>query len=257
MKELRCIGKPIAVDKFSETTHILMSKLSPKDVQPALQLLIEQADALEPALASRLKEINRWIKNKPPGLLMRKRVLLNFLTEIIFDAELWLGFRDLTFEEQEIERDELSAIEKYWYFDLFPRWFNEPDPKLDKWKREILKDSCDRDDETQLGQLAVSVEFCRGQSYRNMILDFSMATDLIVSGSRERPLCIQLTISDQANTEDKVHRWKDTLDYWNIKRALFISYHPRGQYKDSRTLAALLINQSDLLPYECQKTHFV
>jgi hypothetical protein len=235
-----------------------MSKLSPQDVQPELQLLIEQADRLEPALAERLKEINRWIKNKPPGLLRRKKVLLNFLTEIIFDAGLWLGFRGLSFEEQEIGRNELSVVEQYWYLDLFPRWFNEPDPKLDKWKRKILQDGCKRDDEAKLGQLAASVEFCGGQAYQKLILDFSMATDLIVSGSLEQPLCIQLTISAQTNTKAKVRLWRDTLNYWSIRRALFLSFHPCGQYKDSRTLASLLMYKSDQLPiYGCQKTCFV
>jgi hypothetical protein len=236
-----CLGKLIVEDDFSETVQtVFMSKISPQEVKPTFQRLISEAEMLEPALAGRLKEIYGWIKKKPSGLVMRKKVLLNFLTEIIFDAGLWLGFRGLSFEEQEIGRNELSAVEQYWYFELFPRWFNEPDPKLDKWKGKILQDGCKQDDEAQLGQLAASVEFCGGQAYQKLILDFSMATDLIVSGSLEQPLCVQLTISAQTNTEDKVCLWRDTINYWSMRRALFLSFHPCGQYKDSRTLASLL-----------------
>lgn len=235
-----------------------MSKISPQDVKPTIQRLISEAERLEPTLADRLREIDKWIKDKPPGLLMRKKVLLNFLTEIIFDAELWLGFCELSLEEQEIERHSLSAVEQFWYFTLFPRWLNEPDPKLPKWKREILKDTCERDDEAQIGQFAGSIEYCGGQVYQNMILDFSMATDLVVSGSLEQVLCVQLTISAQQNTEEKIRHWRETLNYWKIKRALFMSFNPCGQYRDSRKLAALLVTQSDRLPmYGCQETNFV
>jgi hypothetical protein len=235
-----------------------MSKLSPQEVGPTLRRLIGEAERLEPALANRLGEINKWIKDKPPGLLMRKKVLLNFLTEIIVDAELWLGFRELSLEEQELERNNLSAVEQFWYFTLFPRWLHEPDPKLSRWKQEILKDDCKRDDEAQIGQLVSSIEYSGGQVYRNMILDFSMATDLMVSGSLERVLCIQLTISAQQNTEEKISRWRETLNYWKIQRALFMSFNPCGQYRDSRKLAELLVDRSDNLPsHGCQETDFV
>ncbi len=235
-----------------------MSKISSQEVEPTLQRLISEAESLEPALANRLKEIYKWIKGKPPGLLMRKKVLLNFLTEIIFDSELWLGFREMPSEEQEIERNNLSEVEQFWHFTLFPRWLDEPDPKLPKWKQEILKDTCERDDESQIGQIASYVLHCGGQVYRNMILDFSMATDLIISGSLERVLCVQLTISAQQNTEEKVCRWRETLNYWKIQRALFMSFDPCGQYRDSRKLAEQLIDQSDKLPaHGCQETNFV
>jgi hypothetical protein len=235
-----------------------MSKISPQDVEPTLRRLISEAEKLEPALADRLREINKWIKDKPPGLLMRKKVLLNFLTEIVFDAELWLGFSEMTSEEQEIERNNLSAVEQFWYFTLFPRWLSEPDPKLPKWKQEILKDTCERADEVQIGQLASSIEYLGGQAYRKMILDFSMATDLMVSGFLNQVLCVQLTISAQQNTEEKVFRWRETLNYWKIQRALFMSFDPCGQYRDSRKLAQLLIDQSDKLPaHGCQETNFV
>jgi hypothetical protein len=205
-----------------------------------------------------LGEIKKWIKDKPPGLLMRKKVLLDFLTEIIIDAELWLGFCELTPEEQEIERNNLSAVENFWYFTLFPRWLNEPDPKLSKWKREILKDNCERDDETQIRQLENSIKYCGGQVYRNMILDFSMATDLMVSGFLAQVLCVQLTISSQQKTEEKIRLWKETLNYWGIERASFMSFNPCGQYRDSGKLAELLIEQSNNLPtHGCQETYFV
>jgi hypothetical protein len=235
-----------------------MPKISPKEVEPDLRRLISDAETLEPDLANRLREIYTWIREKPPGLLMRKKVLLNFLTEIINDANLWLSFREMPSEEQDIERNNLSAVEQFWYFVLFPHWFHERDPKLPTWKQEILKDTCKRDDEAQVGQLSSYILHCGGQVYQNMILDFSMATDLVVSGSLEQVLCVQLTISAKQNTEEKIRRWRETLNYWEIQRALFLSFNPCGQYKDSLTLARLLIDQSDSLPiYGCQETNFV
>jgi hypothetical protein len=256
---LSCFGELIVVDNFFEAVQTaFISKISLQEVMPTLQRLISEAERLEPALANRLGEICKWIKDKPLGLLMRKKVLLNFLTEIIVDTDLWLGFCEMPSKEQEIERHSLSAVEQFWYFTLFPRWFNEPDPKLPKWKREILKDNCERDDESQIRQLANSSEYCGGQAYQNMILDFSMATDLIISGSLKQVLCVQLTISAQQNTEVKVCRWRETLDYWKIERALFISFNPCGQYRDSLKLAALLVDRSDSLPsHGCQETDFV
>jgi hypothetical protein len=257
--DLRCLGQLIVVVNFSETVQTaFMSKISPKDVKLELQRLISEAERLEPTLASRLKEVYKWIKAKPPGLLMRKKVLLNFLTEIIVDADLWLGFCEMSSEEQEIERNNLSAVEQFWYFTLFPHWLNELDPKLPRWKQEILKDTYEQDDEVQIGQLASSIEYFGGQAYRKMILDFSMATDLVVCGFLNQVLCVQLTISAQQNTEEKVCRWRETLNYWRIQRALFLSFNPCGQYRDSLKLAALLIDQSDKLPTNrCQETNFV
>ena len=235
-----------------------MSKISPKQVGPALQVFIGEAERLEPALALRLKEIDKWIKDKPPGLLTRKKVLLNFLSEILVDADFWLGYCQMSADEQEMVQRSLSASQQLWYFSLFPRWLHEPDPKLPKWKQEILKDSCKRDDEGQVVKLASFVEHCGGQAYRNMILDFSMATDLVVSGPEDQALCVQLTISAPQNTQEKASRWKETLNYWKIKRALFMSYNPCGQYKDSQKLAERLITESDELPIDgCQETIFV
>lgn len=235
-----------------------MSKIPSEEIRPKIQRLIGEAEIVEPALAKRLKEIDRWIKDMPPGLLTRKKVLLNFLTEIIVDAELWLGFYEQSLEEQKIGINNLSAVEKFWYFTLFPLWLNEQDPKLDKWKQEILKDSCRRDDAAQINQLRRSVRFCGGHAHKNMILDFSMATDLMVSGYLEQALCVQLTISAQQHTCEKIRLWKKTLKYWKMERALFISFDPCGQYRDSRVLAQLLIDKSNSLPrYGCQETYFV
>jgi hypothetical protein len=235
-----------------------MQRISPQEIKPTFQRLIDDAERLEPALASRLREIYKWIKEKPPGLLMRKKVLLSFLTEIIVDTELWLGFCEMPPEEQDFERNCLSAVEHFWYFTLFPRWFNELDPKLPRWKQEILKDTCERGDEFQISRISKSVVHHGGQAYQNMILDFSMATDLMIAGSLEQVLCAQLTISSQQNTPDKVCRWRETLNYWKIERALFLSFDPCGQYRDSVKLAALLIERSDKLPMPgCQETDFV
>jgi hypothetical protein len=237
-----------------------MSKISAKEIQPKIRGLIGKAERLEPALANRLREIEKWIKDKPPGLLTRKKVLLNFLIEIIVDASQWLEFCEMPIDEQEIESNYLSAVEKLWYCTLFPRWFNEPDPKLDKWKGEILQNDYKRKDEAQISQLTRSISSCGGQAHQNMILDFSMATDLMVSCplSLRRVLCVQLTISDQRNTKEKICFWRHTINYWKIERALFISFHPCGQYRSSRELAVRLIDENKRQPvHGCQNTLFV
>ena len=68
-------------------------RLPAKQVKAELDSLIKDAVSIEPALAKRLDELRRWIKDKKVGLLTRKPLVLDFLTELILDARLWLKLK--------------------------------------------------------------------------------------------------------------------------------------------------------------------
>jgi len=54
--------------------------------------------------------------------------------------------------------------------------------------------------------------------------DLSMTTDIIVSGSQNQPLCVQITSLAEEFLLDKVTDWKDRLIFWEIERGLLLSY---------------------------------
>jgi len=51
-----------------------------------------------------------------------------------------------------------------------------------------------------------------------------MTTDIIVSGSQNQPLCVQITSLAEEFLLDKVTDWKDRLIFWEIERGLLLSY---------------------------------
>ena len=72
-----------------------------------------------------------------------------------------------------------------------------------------------------------------------------MATDLIVSGEREQPLCVQLTTLRPQLCLEKKGNWEVTLGRWQIQRGLFVSFNPM---KDREMLASRVLQESDRLP---------
>ncbi len=65
-----------------------------------------------------------------------------------------------------------------------------------------------------------------GEIWQNYILDLSMATDVMISYNKRKPLCVQLTsLSDEYN-QNKYQDWQKTLKNWGIDRGLFLSYNP-------------------------------
>ena len=116
-------------------------RLSPQDVRSRLKWLIQQASTPEPNLAQKLTALTKWIKDKKDGLLMSKPDVLDLLTEVILDAELWFALRSLSHEEQQqfYAGGSLSVTEQYWLEILFPRWIEDQDPKFPNWKREVMQ----------------------------------------------------------------------------------------------------------------------
>ena len=100
-------------------------KLQAKDIKSRLDSLIAEADTVNIALASRLRQIKSWIKNTKPGSLSKKRELIFFLRELIEDVEILLALQELDPINFEVALKELTPTERYWFTDLFPKWFKQ------------------------------------------------------------------------------------------------------------------------------------
>jgi hypothetical protein len=225
--------------------------LKASEIEPELKLLINRASSVEPGLANRLDELRRWIKDKKPGLLTSKRFVIDFLLELIADADFLLNLKELTSQERQEVFDQMTPTERYWYNFLFPRGFNESDPKLSIWKQKMMSGEFTKDDESFLNVIVYQIERTGGTILRRYIVDLSMATDLIVSSSLFIPLCVQLTsVSDELSVEKK-HLWEKTLRYWGIERAFFVSFNPVNKIKIVNRLANEILLQSDHLPSCC------
>ena len=230
-------------------------KLQAKDIKSRLDSLIAEADTVNIALASRLRQIKSWVKNTKPGSLSKKRELIFFLRELIEDVEILLALQELDPINFEVALKELTPTERYWFTDLFPKWFKQFDPKLSIWKKELMAGNFESKDRRILNILSDLVKKRGGSISLRYIFDFSMATDLIVSGILEKPLSVQLTITNEYLLDDKKSKWKDTLKYWNIKRGIFISYNPvskTGSELDViQRLSAYILDKANTLPNTC------
>ncbi|MGB3517400.1 MAG: hypothetical protein WBA43_13180 [Elainellaceae cyanobacterium] len=193
-------------------------------------------------MAQKLADLTNWIKGKKDGLLTSKPYVLDLLTEIILDTQLWLLLKPLSQEQrQRLYLSENKPItEQYWLEVLFPRWINDQDPKFPNWRREVMKGNFQREDELILKNLAREIK-SRGGSYLwRHLLDLSMATDLLALGQSETPLCVQLTTVSGSYLTDKQQGWEATLNYWHIERGLLISYNSRENSLMSQLVTVIL-----------------
>lgn len=94
------------------------------------------------------------------------------------------------------------------------------------WKQNLMAGQ-DFDDEELINDLRNRIDNERGGSWACYILDLSMATDLIVSGELEQPLCVQLTTLRPQLCLEKKGSWEITLGRWKIQWGLFVSFNPR------------------------------
>lgn len=81
-------------------------------------------------------------------------------------------------------------------------------------------------DASQIEKICQEIEFLGGDTLNPYIADLSMATDLIASGIKNLPLCVQLTSVRDSLAQEKQSNWVLTLKHWRIKRGVFISYNP-------------------------------
>lgn len=233
----------------------MVEKLQAKDIKPKLDSLIAESETVNADLASRLKVVKSWIKDTKPGGLTKKKELMFFLRELIEDVDQWLALAELDFNNRQLALSLLTPTERYWLTNLFPKWFGRQDPKLSIWKRELITGSFESKDRRVLNILSDIAKKRGGGVTLRYISDFSMATDLIVSGILEKSLCVQLTISNEYLLDDKKSKWKDTLKYWGITRAIFISYNP-GNKRGSELnvvhrLSDSLLERANTLPNTC------
>ena len=224
--------------------------LTPEEINFKLNQLIEQARPVYPNLARRLDEMSRWIRQKQPGHLRSKPHVMQLLDELVADSTFWLRVQSLSLKARDAELAQLSPVERYWYEHLFPAWFNEKDPKLDKWKKKLMAGKFSRSDETLIDNICKRLETSNGDTLNPYIADLSMCTDLIVSGTKKSVLCVQLTTVQDCLSGDKHLEWKETLEYWEIERGLFVSFNPRLHHVHLK-LAKTLLLASSQLPEQC------
>ncbi|MBD2308441.1 hypothetical protein H6G17_23485 [Chroococcidiopsis sp. FACHB-1243] len=225
---------------------------NPEDVRRDLLQLIQDAQHISPRLASRLDEMRRWIAQKKSGFLMRKKYVMQLLEELIADVSFWLNIQLLTEAERNTELAQLSPVERYWYEYLFPTWFNEKDPKLNLWKKNLMAENFSRSDAAFVNLICSEIEFYGGYTLNPYIADLSMATDLITCSTKELSLCVQLTTLREKLSDEKQHEWESTLKYWRIQRGLFISFNSvKAQIEVE--IASSILSNSDLLPEQCYR----
>jgi hypothetical protein len=223
-------------------------RLNPISLKTDLEKLIITANSTEPLLAQRLKDLMSWIGKKKDGFLMSKPYVLDLLTELTLDSELWLSLKRMTPDEKQkfYNQEEITSAEQYWYDFLFPQWLHERDPKLPIWKQEMMAGNFHQNDETLINNLSQSIEAYGGSCMWRYILDLSMATDLAVVGSLNIPLCVQLTTS---TSDSKRINWEEVLRHWGIERGLFVRFNPRSL--DTDALAKGILKKGDILPSHC------
>ncbi len=83
---------------------MIRQRQSAIEIRLQLRELIDQAKSIKPSLAVRLSNLLRWIKDKQ---ITQKLSVVDFLSEIILDANFWLILQTLTPEQkQQFYRDE-------------------------------------------------------------------------------------------------------------------------------------------------------
>ncbi|BAT56264.1 hypothetical protein NOS3756_52670 [Nostoc sp. NIES-3756] len=203
-------------------------RLQATEIKDKLHSLIEQASSIDPNLARKLSEINRWVKNIKPGSLTAKPYVSAFLLEVITDSTIWLIIQSLpSLEEKQAKFEQMTPNERYWYGYLFPKWINASDSKFYIWKQKLMAGEFNQVDDDIIKAIAQDITNRDGSFWQRYIADLSMATDLIVSNHNQQPLCIQVTSVSKELHQQKCQAWENTLRSWNIKRGLFLSYNPQ------------------------------
>ncbi len=198
-----------------------------KEIKDKLKSLIGEASSIDPCLARRLDEINRWVKDVKPGSLTAKKLVAAFLLEVIRDSTVWLKLKALpSEEEQQSEFEQMTPTERYWYSYLFPKWLNETDPKFSIWKQKLMAGEFNQADGNLIQSIGSDIVRREGTFWHCYVADLSMATDLIVSSRQRKPLCIQVTSVSEEFLQQKYADWENTLQSWGINRGLFLSYNP-------------------------------
>lgn len=218
-----------------------------KDIKNRLKSLIREASTVDPNLAKRLDEINRWVKDLKPGSLTAKKFVILFLEEIIRDAEVWLRVKSLpTYEEQQAAFNLLKPSLKFWYSYLFPKWLSENDSKFYIWRQKLMSGEFSGEDTDFIASVVSNIQRRGGTVVKRYIADLSMATDIIVSSNSEKCLCVQLTSLSEEFYQEKFNNWESTLRFWKINKGLLLSYNPGVTDFVDRIVNVTLYNSNNL-----------
>ncbi|AFZ58386.1 hypothetical protein H6G54_04475 [Anabaena cylindrica FACHB-243] len=218
-----------------------------KEIKEKLKSLIDKASTIDPQLAKRLNEINRWVRLIRPGSLTAKPFVLAFLLEVITDSTIWLIIQSLPSEAaREAKFAQMTPNERYWYSYLFPRWINSTDAKFYIWKKKIMAGEFNHLDGDIIKLIAQDVVRREGSFWQRYIADLSMATDLIISNHQQKPLCIQVTSVSEEFHGRKYEKWQNALQLWEIERGLFLSYNPGSSDFINQLVNVALYNSDHL-----------
>ena len=226
-------------------------------IRVSLEALIIEAQTIEPCLYKRLINLRSWIKKKTDKELNQKSSVIGLMLEVISDSIFWLELKPLTVEQRQQVYTNLniSPAGQYWFDVLFPLWFDEPDPKLNSWKRELMAGNFSQSDEQIIRDVSGEIKSVGGSCIWRHTLDLSMATDLLVMGLANNPLCVQITTGNIHNLDEKKTNWESTLKHWNIQRGLLISYNPVPNNTAAKRIAVVVLQHGDSLPLGCYTLH--
>lgn len=223
----------------------MSQKTSAEEIPTKLCELINKAQIYEPLLAERLKVLSGWIRNLNPGKLRSKKYVLAVLIEVCLISDRWLLLQEADKAIQEQFLAALDPAERYWTEVLFPAWFREKDPKLTTWQKKLMAGKFEAKDVQFIKHLCRQIELEGGYSIYQLLVDLSMATDLIVGNTVGRCLCVQLTTAHKDYLQEKLTEWEKTLRHWDIERGLLVSYIPNSDCEGR--LAKIILSANDTL----------
>lgn len=223
----------------------MSQKISAEEISTELSKLIDEAQIYEPLLAERLKVLSSWIRNLSPGKLRSKKYVLAVLIEVCLISTRWLLLQQADKAIQEQFLEELDPAERYWTEVLFPAWFREKDPKLTTWQNKLMVGKFEAKDVKFIKLLRRQIELEGGYSIYQLLVDLSMATDLIVGNKVGMCLCVQLTTAHKGYLQEKLTEWEKTLRHWDIERGLLVSYIPNSD--GEVRLAKIILSANDTL----------
>lgn len=226
-------------------------KIQAEEILPKLKELIEKAKITNPQLVNKLNSLIKWIKDKPSGKIRQKKYVAAILIQLIKDVEILLKLSEFTNDEKQIFLQKLNPSQSYWFEILLPQWFIKEDKYFLIWRRKIMNDEYDDDDEIFRNVLVKLIKDSGGHSLWRYLLDLSMATDIIVNNQLKKALCVQYTVSPQRNTSNKKITWEDILRYWNIKHGIFVHVNSHNKRDNVHKLTSLCLEESDNLSDNC------
>jgi hypothetical protein len=223
-------------------------KIASKIVELILSLagLITEAETLEPLLADRLRQISKWLSKYSPGQITSKKFILAVLEEICESSEQWLILSTGNAREKSSFLSSLELADMYWSTCLFSSWFQNIDLKQAKWLRALATNQFLPTDSKLLAKVGQAIKVGGGTFVTPLIADLAMATDLIATGSRCQPLCVQLTTQSGNYLLNKFGDWELVLKYWGIEKGLLISYNPRKGCEQD--IAKVILDHCNNLP---------